>query len=70
MNANKMGYWFTSNVGFGIGISAVLFVRSSDSCCVKANVPLSVTWTIDHIVSAKNETKTETIETIQTEHNR
>lgn len=51
---------YTSNVGFGIGISAVLFVRSSDSCCVKANVPLSVTWTIDHIVSAKSE-KMETL---------
>lgn len=43
----------TSSVGLDIGISAELFVRSSDSCCVKAKVPLSDTWTIDHIVSEK-----------------
>lgn len=44
---------FTSSIGFDIGISAELFVWSSDSCCVNANVPLSVTFIIDHIVSVK-----------------
>lgn len=28
------------------------FVRSSDNCCVKANVPVSDTCTIDHIISS------------------
>lgn len=43
----------TSKACFDTLNSAALFVRSSDNCCVSANVPPSVTWTIDHIVSAK-----------------